>query len=71
MDVIYNHFKRLILTFQLWGFFSLEYGYFFIIMQTLEIVLLIIWLSIPRKYKDGTHIPSDDNCAHFGIQDEY
>lgn len=40
-------------------------------MQTLEKVLLIIWLSIPRKYKDGTRIPSDDNCAHFGIQDEY
>lgn len=49
----------------------MEYGYFFIIMQTLELVWLIIWLSIPRKYKDGTHIPRDDNCAHFEIQDEY
>lgn len=49
----------------------MEYGYFFIIMQTLELVWLIIWLSIPRKYKDGTRIPRDDNCAHFGIQDEY
>lgn len=63
--------KDWVLTFQLWVFSFLEYGCFFIIMQTLEIVLLIIWLSIPGKYKDGTHIPSDDNCAHFGIQGEY
>lgn len=64
MDVIYYHLKAL--------FFFPKYGnFFFIIMQTLEIVSLIIWLSIPRKLKDGAHIPSDDNCAHFGIQDEY